>query len=354
MVEISGKKRVLLGMSGGTDSAVSAIMLKKQGFEVEGVTFIFADNEKQNQQNISDAIKVAEKLKIKHHVLDLTQEFNKTVIQKFIKEYTSGKTPFPCAFCNPKIKFKHLNRLANELNCHFISTGHYARIVKKFGKRFVAKGVDKDKDQSFFLWGLNQNVVNRLIFPLGKYQKADVRRYAVKHGFYHISNKKDSLGICFINDGSYRSFLINNGVESMKGNFVDPNGKILGRHKGIVNYTIGQRKGLGLNVNKPLFVAELRPQKNEILLTDYQDLYKNNIYIRDVHFIDYELIDLKITYIVKVRYRLQETPCRLELTGENRIKLKLLEPLAMVANGQTAVIYDGERVLGGGFIEGSD
>jgi len=354
MVKTSGKKRILLGMSGGIDSAVSAIMLKEQGLEVVGVTFIFSDIEIQNQRNISDSKEVAKKLEIEHQIVDLRPQFNELVIQKFIKDYTLGKTPFPCAFCNPELKFKYLHRLATEFRCQFIATGHYATIQEKFGKRFVAKGFDKEKDQSFFLWGLNQNILNQLMFPLGKYQKSDVRSYAEKQGFHHISNKKDSFGICFINNGDYRSFLINNGLESQEGNFIDKAGNILGKHKGITNYTIGQRRGLGLNLNKPLFVAEIRPDKNEILLTDYQDLYKMNIYIHNAQFIDNESIDENRTYIVKIRYRLQETRCELKLIEGNRAKVSLYEPVAMVAKGQTAVIYDEERVIGGGFIEDSD
>ena len=348
------ESRVLLGMSGGTDSSVSAAILKNQGFHVIGVTFLFSNLENENKQNITDAKEIAESLNINHHILDLREEFNEKIIIRFIKEYSEGKTPFPCAFCNPQLKFNRLYKLATELNCDYISTGHYARIIKHNKLKYISKANDPEKDQSFFLWGLEKHIIERLIFPLGEFTKNQIREYAKHNGFTRIAKKKDSLGICFINSRDYRNYLKNNGLEMGEGNFKDRAGKILGTHGGIMNYTIGQRRGLGINFNKPLFVTEINADKNEIILGDFNQLYKNRIVIKDTHFIDLENIREEKTFIVKIRYRLQDTPCKIRILEKNNAEIFLLEPLAMVAKGQTAVFYENERVIGGGFIKSSE
>jgi len=344
-------RRVLLGMSGGVDSSMAAFLLKQQGFEVIGITFVFSSEEIQDHHFIVDAKKLAEQLEIKHIVVDLRKEFEEVVIKYFIKEYQTGRTPFPCAYCNPKLKFKYLEKYAELENCDYISTGHYVRTDAYNGQKYIFKGSDPDKDQSFFLWGLKRETVDKLIFPLGELNKREVRKLANENGFSSVGNKKDSLGVCFIHGNNYRDFFEKRGIKSEPGNFIDHNNKILGQHKGITNYTIGQRRGLGLNLNYPVFVSEIRLDGNEIVLEKYEHLYRNKIVISNYHFFDNEIVNGTKQLIVKVRYRLQETPCNLNILDETRAGVELLKSEAMISPGQTAVFYDGDRLVGGGFIE---
>ncbi len=347
-------KRVLLGMSGGIDSSISAILLQEQGYEVIGITFQFSGTEEQNHHFLQDAKQLAAKLRIKHIAVDLRREFKKHIIKYFVDEYTKGNTPFPCAYCNPNLKFKYLDIYAKKENCLFIATGHYIKTDFYNGQKYLYQGTDPDKDQSFFLWGLNRELVDKLIFPLGDYEKSAIRKIAFEKGFVSLSKKRDSLGICFIEGNNYRTFLEKQGLKSYPGNFIDKKGTILGQHSGIVNYTIGQRRGLGLNLNFPLFVAEIRLDANEIVLAKYDDLYRTKIIISNYYIIDNEIVNASKELIVKVRYRLQETPCRLNILSETRAEVELLKPEAMIAPGQTAVFYDGTRLVGGGFIESSE
>jgi len=340
-------------MSGGVDSSVAAILLQEQGYDVVGVTFLFAGTEKANDLLSEDVKKLADKLEIKHLTIDLRNKFENTVINYFKTEYLAGRTPFPCAFCNPKVKFHYLEKYAKSENCDWIATGHYAQIQKYKGNKFIFQGVDPEKDQSFFLWGLSSQLINKLIFPLGGYEKSEIKKLASERGFSFLSRKKESLGICFIEGNNYRSFLEKEGIKSKSGNFVDPEGRVLGRHQGITNYTIGQRRGLGINLNSPVFVAEIRLDANEIVLAKYSDLYKNTIQLKDYHLVDNQKDMPSKNIIVKVRYRMQETPCELNILDETRAEVRLLEPEAMIAAGQTAVFYDGERLIGGGFIKSS-
>ncbi|SHF80007.1 tRNA-specific 2-thiouridylase [Mariniphaga anaerophila] len=349
------KKRVLLGMSGGIDSSVAAMILQERGFEVMGVTFIFSGDVESNSHHSSQAAKsLADALGISHIVVDLRTEFKELVINYFINDYVSGKTPFPCAVCNPQLKFKFLEKIASDCSCNFIATGHYVRITEKQGIKYISSGRDRDKDQAFFLWGLKKELIEKLVFPLGDLLKQDIRQYAKERGFVSLNEKKESLGICFIEGNNYRNFLIDNGLTGSPGNFIDLQGNVLGRHKGIYYYTIGQRRGLGLQMNKPLFVSEIRVESNEVFLSDFDTMYRNRIFLENTHFVEEKLVRSDKTYSVKIRYRLQENLCTITLLPENRAIVQLKEPLAMVAKGQTAVIYEDDCVLGGGFIEGSE
>lgn len=345
------KKKVLLGMSGGIDSSVSAMLLLEQGYDVVGVTFLFTGKKEENQKISKEAQDLAEKLSIKHLIVDLQNEFRSIVIKYFKEEYLAGRTPFPCAFCNPRVKFHYLEKIQEQENCDFIATGHYAQIKEFRGEKYIYQGIDPDKDQSFFLWGLNRKLIDKLIFPLGGYEKKRIRKMAIERGFISLSKKKDSLGICFIEGNDYRNFLKKEGIKTESGNFVDQNGEVLGRHTGIANYTVGQRRGLGLNLNFPVFVAEIRLDTNEIVLAEYNDLYKQKIIIKDYYIIDNQINNDSDNLIVKVRYRLQETPCELNILSKTRAEVRLLKPEAMIAPGQTAVFYKSERLVGGGFIE---
>ena len=348
------KKKVLLGMSGGVDSSVAAMMLQNDGFEVIGITFLFSELDEQNTSAVSEAQQLAEKLGFQHIVADLRETFNDLIVRYFIDEYQKGNTPFPCARCNPEVKFKYLLQYASLYHCDFIATGHYAQVSLHNDRKYIVKGLDIEKDQSFFLWGLNGDVLDRMLLPLGGLLKKGSREYAMKLGFSKLSAKKDSLGVCFIEGNNYRHFLEEKGIKSKPGNFVNKNGEVLGRHSGIFNYTIGQRRGLGLEVNKPIFVSDINAAKNEIVLKEYDELYKNRITVSDIKFIDIQEINNNKVFSLKIRYRLQNTPCKIKFLTNNRAIVHLLEPVAMVANGQTAVFYDDDRVIGGGFIESSE
>lgn len=347
-------KRVLLGMSGGIDSSISAMLLQEQGYEVVGVTFQFSGTDEQNHHFVSDAKDLAKKLEIKHITVDLRVEFKAVIIKYFIDEYEKGHTPFPCAYCNPILKFRYLEKYAEEEKCDFIATGHYVKTGYYNGEKYLYQGNDPEKDQAFFLWGLKRELVNKLIFPLGDFEKTAIRKLAHKKGFVSLAKKKDSLGICFIEGNDYRNFFEKEGIKSAPGNFVDENGAILGRHTGIINYTIGQRRGLGIHLNYPVWVAKIVPDANEIVLSKYEDLYRSKIIIKNYYVHDNQALRGDIQLTVKVRYRLQETPCRLHILDESRAEVELLEPEAMIAPGQTAVLFHGERLVGGGFIESSE
>ncbi|WP_347839365.1 tRNA 2-thiouridine(34) synthase MnmA [uncultured Draconibacterium sp.] len=346
-------KRVLLGMSGGIDSSVAAMLLQEQGYTLIGITFIFSGTDADNHHFLNDARTLARHLNIEHLTIDLRAEFEEIVVRYFIKEYTKGNTPFPCAYCNPVLKFHYLNKYAVEYKCNYIATGHYVRTGYFNQKKYLYQGLDPDKDQAFFLWGLKREIVDKLIFPLGEFNKIQIRSIAKEKGFYALSEKKDSLGICFIEGNDYRKFLEKRGVKSKPGNFVDPEGKVLGKHQGIFNYTIGQRRGLGLNYNFPLFVAEIRLDDNEIVLAKYEELYRTKILIENYYVIDKEIVKQGVALHVKVRYRLQLTACKLNILSDTETEVELLEPEAMIAPGQTAVLFHDERLIGGGFIKSS-
>lgn len=345
-----GENSVLLGMSGGVDSFVSALMLKQQGYDVTAITFIFYGEKESKNQTIIEAKKLSQRINIKHHTVDVRKLFEDEVIQYFINSYKKGQTPFPCALCNPKVKFAQLIKYAGLFHCKHIATGHYARIKRYRHSQYVFTGTDPEKDQSFFLWGLKGEVVNKLIFPLGDLFKSEVKKIAAENCFEHIASKKESTGLCFVENKDYRKFLKERKIISPPGNFVDQKGNILGKHDGISNYTIGQRRGLGINMQKPVFVQDFCLDDNEIVLSDYKHLFKKQIFIKQYNFINNQEINPDKTYIVKVRYRLQQTPCKINILNDDVLRIELLKPESMIAPGQTAVFYEGDRLIGGGFI----
>jgi tRNA-uridine 2-sulfurtransferase len=274
------KERILLGMSGGTDSSTAAILLQQQGYTVVGVTLrMFDHHQKPGAEPtfIADAQALAAKLGIEHFVVDVRNDFNELVVADLVNQYLTGRTPFPCAICNPLVKWKALFNLADRLNISKVATGHYVQMVQQSKQLYIASGADPDKDQAFFLWNLKTEWLPRIVFPLGGMHKTEVRAFAAINGFEQIAKQKESMGICFLPNGNYHQFiekeLINRGLVVGEGDFVDSNGQVIGKHKGFYHYTIGQRKGLDHGQNRPLFVIGTEATKNQVRLGNYDELF---------------------------------------------------------------------------------
>ncbi|MFA5045225.1 MAG: tRNA 2-thiouridine(34) synthase MnmA [Paludibacter sp.] len=342
--------KILLGMSGGTDSSVAAILLLEQGYEVVGITFRFWEDGENT--HLEDAVLLAKQLGIKHIIYDARKLFKDTIIKYFVDGYLSGRTPFPCVKCNNELKWKLILEEADRLGCEKVAMGHYARIINENDRYLVSEGVDPDKDQSFFLWGLTQKQLSRIVFPLGEYHKTEIRKIAAERGFNYVSEKKDSLGACFCS-GDYRPFLKMQldepGKQIFPGSFLDENEKVLGRHKGFPLYTVGQRRGL-IHLNRKVFVKEIRPETNEVILAPLTGMYKSQFIIHDVNVVDKSLFSTEFDIFCRIRYRKQNNLCRVIFLENNTAKVELAEPLESIAPGQTAVFYKDGKVLGGGFI----
>jgi tRNA-uridine 2-sulfurtransferase len=337
-------------MSGGTDSSVAAILLLEQGYEVIGITFRFW--EEGENTHLQDAASLAAQLGIQHITYDARSVFKENIVNYFVDEYLAGRTPFPCVKCNNELKWKLILEEADRLGCEKVAMGHYTNIIPENNHYFVAEGNDPDKDQSFFLWGLTQKQLSRITFPLGQFHKTDVRKMAAVRGFKKVSEKKDSLGACFC-AGDYRPFLKVQLAEPEKfiypGNFLDEVGNVLGYHNGFPLYTVGQRRGL-IHLNRKVFVKEIRPQTNEIVLAPLKSMYKTEFLIRDVNVVNKNLFTNEFDIYCRIRYRKQNTLCRVVFLENNTAKVELAEPLESVAPGQSAVFYRDGKVLGGGFI----
>lgn len=343
-------KRVLLGMSGGTDSSVAAMLLLEQGYEVIGITFRFW--EEGENKHLNDAKALAQKLGIEHITYDARDIFKDKIVGYFVNEYLAGRTPFPCVKCNNELKWKLIIDEADRLSCDKVAMGHYVQIKKYNEAYYIHTGIDPDKDQSFFLWGLSQQQLARIIFPLGGFYKTDVRKMAADRGFLKVSEKKDSLGACFC-QGDYRPFLqaqLNNPSQYIfPGNFIDENNQILGKHNGYPLYTVGQRRGL-IHLNRKVFVKEIKANSNEIVLAPLASMYQNQIEIKDINIVNKDDFEFANDIYCRIRYRKQNTLCRVEFLPNNTAIIHLAEPLDAIAPGQTAVFYQADRVLGGGFI----
>ncbi len=348
------EKRVLLGMSGGTDSSVAAILLQQQGYEVVGVTFRFWDEQQDIEPGyIQEARELASHLNIEHHVYDAREKFQTEVIDYFIAEYLAGHTPFPCVKCNNSLKWKLLLILSEEYQCSKISTGHYALITEQNSFFYITEAADKEKDQTFFLWGLSQYILQKTVFPLGNFIKSEIRKIAAEKGFQRMAEKKDSMGICFC-PGDYRDFLKKQ--ESVKGkikkgNFTDETGNFLGRHEGYFFYTIGQRHGLGIHLNKPVFVKEIIPDSNKVILAPIEEINQQEIILENYNLINQADFSDKFDIFTKINYRKQPTLSRITILDNLHLKVELQSPVMAVAPGQSAVFYRDGKVLGGGVIK---
>jgi len=345
--------KVLLGMSGGVDSSVAAVLLQKQGYEVIGATMKLCCGSNENIA-IEDAKNVCDQLGIEHHVFDFSKEFKKYVIDDFVSSYESAKTPNPCVECNKYLKFNYFYNKAQELGCKYIGTGHYAKIeFSTEYNRYVLKKSDVEKkDQTYFLYNISNDILENILFPLAKFADKDEIRKIAEENNLKIHKKPDSQEICFIPDNDYSNFLAKNLKEKPKqGNIVLTTGEVFGKHTGLINYTIGQRKGLGIAYKEPLYVVDLNKEKNEVVVGTEKDLYKDELYATNLNWIAIDGITKKLTATAKIRYRAKESKCEIEVVDGNTVKVKFNEPQRAITPGQSVVFYDGDIVLGGGKIE---
>lgn len=356
--------KVLVAMSGGVDSTVTALMLHEQGYEVVGITMKTWDyassgsSSKEtgccNLDSFNDARQAAVHHGFPHFILDIREEFGSFVVENFVEEYIAGRTPNPCVMCNTHIKWRALLKRANALNCDFIATGHYASIYRHSNQRYViSKGKDDTKDQSYVLWGLQQDLLSRTILPLGNYHKTEIRQMAHDFGYPELAKKSESYEICFVPDNDYRGFLKNK-VEGLEervsgGWFVDKHGKKLGQHKGYPFYTIGQRKGLDIALGKPAFVTAIHPETNTVVLGDEKDLEQNKMLVTRLNFIKYDGIEDGMEAVTKIRYKDKGTFSHL-FNHDQGIEVQFFEHVKGIAPGQSAVFYEGNDVIGGGTI----
>lgn len=359
--------RVLVAMSGGIDSTVSAMMLHEQGYEVVGITMKTWDyansggNGKEtgccSLDSINDARQVAVDMNFHHFIVDIREEFGDYVIDNFVDEYMAGRTPNPCVLCNTHIKWSALLKRADALDCEFIATGHYAKILERDGRKYISKGKDERKDQSYVLWGLSQECMERSRFPLGPYTKPEVRQMAKDFGYDELSKKGESYEICFVPDNDYRNFLRHriDGLDEKVagGNFVTTTGEVLGQHKGYPFYTIGQRKGLGIALGEPMYVTEIQPATNTVVLGQVKDLLRNGMRVSQVNLQKYAEVPQGLEAVTQIRYNDRGTLAKVFQKEKDIIDVEFLANVRGVAPGQSAVFYEGDDVIGGGIIHGS-
>ena len=343
------KEKVMIGMSGGVDSAVSAYLLKKKGYDITGVTLRLCA---ENANDAEDAKRVAETVGVPHVVADFTDSFRKNVVENFVGCYKDGGTPNPCVVCNKYIKFGDMLKYAMENSMDYVATGHYARIERGVNSRYMLrKAADESKDQTYVLYSLTQEQLAHTLFPLGELTKSEVRAVAEEKGFVN-AHKRDSQDICFVPDGDYAAFIERHTGESFKcGDFVDLDGNLLGEHKGIIRYTIGQRKGLGIALGKPAFVCAKNVENNTVVLGENKDLFSTTLTAHDVNLISCESIDEPMRVSAKVRYNQKEQPATVISIGEGKIRVEFDTPQRAISKGQSVVLYDGEYVVGGGIID---
>jgi len=356
-------KKVMLGMSGGVDSSVAAAVLLEQGYEVIGVTMqIWQDMDEDRKMveggccslsAVDDARRVANKLNIPYYVLNFRDIFKEKVIDYFVDEYKHGRTPNPCIACNRHVKFEAMLNKAKAMGIDYIATGHYAKIEfdDTLGRYLLKKSVTAAKDQTYALYTLTQDQLSRTLMPIGSYYKDRVREMAKEIGLT-VANKPDSQEICFVDDNDYGKYISENtDTKIVPGCFVDTKGKIIGKHKGIVHYTIGQRKGLGLSMGKPIFVVDIDVENNRVIIGDNEDVFKDTLTARDMNWISIDKLTSEMAVTAKIRYSAKEAEAVVSPMGEDRVMVKFKTPVRAITPGQAVVFYDGDIVVGGGTIE---
>jgi tRNA-specific 2-thiouridylase len=363
---MSKKGKILVAMSGGLDSTVAAVMLREEGYEVIGVTMKTWDYQNSggskketgccSLDSINDARTIAVKHGIHHMILDIRDEFGDFVIDNFVEEYLAGRTPNPCVLCNTHIKWEALLKRANMLDCEFIATGHYAQVRNENNRFVISKGLDDNKDQSYVLWGLTQQSLAKTQFPLGGFRKTDIRQMAIDMGYEELANKSESYEICFVPDNDYRGFLKRkvDGLEAKVegGNFTNSEGKIIGKHRGYPFYTIGQRKGLEIAFGEPMFVIAIYPETNTVVLGREVELQQKGMWVRNINMGKFESVLDPIESLTKIRYKDAGSMANIQQEGD-RMKVIFNNHVKAIAPGQSAVFYDGNDVIGGGWIQGS-
>ena len=355
-------KKALIAMSGGVDSSVAALLIKEQGYDCTGITMKLYDNDdiglkKENTccsvDDIADARAVCCNLGIPYYVFNFKDSFNEQVIDRFIKAYEEGATPNPCIDCNRYIKFDRLLHRMKELDMDYVVTGHYAQIEysEESDRYLLKKAVDSSKDQSYVLYSLTQQQLKHTLFPLGSMTKEEARIIAEKHNFIN-ARKHDSQDICFVPDGKYAEFIEQyTGKKDPRGDFVDLKGNFLGQHKGIIRYTIGQRKGLGLALPAPMYVCKKDLENNKVVLCSNDELFSTELYANSINLISCDSIDKPLKIKAKVRYNQQEQPATVTQVDTDRLHIVFDKPQRAISKGQAVVLYDGDIVVGGGTIE---
>ena len=354
------KKKVVIGMSGGVDSSVAAYLLKEQGYEVIGIMMKLSPDNPDYEENeggccsisaANDARRVADVLDIPFYVMNFKDVFKANVIDNFVDEYMEGRTPNPCIVCNKKIKFEEFLRKARAMGADYIATGHYAKIEKQDDRYILKKSEDDKKDQTYALYTLNQEQLSHTLMPCGDYSKPEIRNIAERIGL-EVFKKKDSQEICFIPDNDHGSYIKKySGREIKPGNFVNNEGKVMGFHKGIVYYTIGQRKGLGIAIGKPIFVNDINPLTNEVVIGDEEDIFKIGLIAKDLNFIPFDKLESKLRVSAKIRYSAIPQAATLIPIENDRIKVVFDDKQRAITKGQSVVFYLENLVVGGGIIE---
>ena len=341
-------------MSGGVDSSVSALLLKQNGYEVIGTTLeLFAGSSCCNTNTYLDAKNVCNQIGIPHFIYNCKEEFKKCVIQDFIDCYANCKTPNPCIECNKYMKFGFMWEKAKELGCNYIATGHYAKTEysEKYDRWVLKKSNAGKKDQSYVLWNIPKDLIEHVLFPLANFEEKEQIREIARQNNLKVANKPDSEDICFVPDGNYKKFLENNSnIKPIKGNIVNTKGEILGKHTGLYNYTIGQRKGLGISYKVPLFVLGFNKGKNEVIVGEQSELYKKEMYVNEINLLLVDELTKPLEVSVKTRYSSKEEKATIEMKEKDLIKVTFETPVARITPGQSAVFYIDDIVLGGGKI----
>ncbi len=356
----NSKGKVVVGMSGGVDSSVAAYLLKEQGYEVIGMTMQIWQKDAEEDRDggccglsaVDDARRVCQKLDIPHYVMNFRDDFQRTVIDYFVEEYQKGRTPNPCIACNRYVKWESMLQKSLQIGADYIATGHYARIIKdeETGRYCLSQSKTLAKDQTYALYNLTQHQLAHTLMPLGDYTKDEIRQIAKDIGLA-VATKPDSQEICFVPDNDYAGYIEREtGKKMPEGQFVTKDGKVLGKHKGIIHYTIGQRKGLGLSCGKPVFVSKIDPVTHTVVVGDNEDLFNTTLYANTLNFMPFEKLDKKMKLTAKIRYSHKPEPCTVEMVGEDTLKCTFEEPQRAITPGQALVIYDGEVVVGGGTV----